>query len=150
MSKTPKTQQVPEESKLSEESKPSAKPKPSEEPIPPDERNGMRVYLQRAEVRLSTMHRVAGIFLNGAGLLILFPLLFKDVVQNMMVILVTNTSTSSISASLLLAVPFLISLGLPLYSLYLLLKDFVEFYFAGNFPWYSTRTPRFVIPASVL
>ncbi len=123
-------------------------PKAIEKPIPPDERNGMRVYLQRAEVRLSTMHRVAGIFLNGAGLLILFPLLFRDVVRDMMVILVTNTS--SILVSLPLVVPFVISLALPLYSLYLLLKDLVEFYFAGNFPGYSTRTPRFVIPASVL
>lgn len=31
----------------------------------------LRAYLQRAEVRLSTMHRIAGAFLGGAGLLTL-------------------------------------------------------------------------------
>ncbi|OQW89612.1 MAG: hypothetical protein BWK78_07655, partial [Thiotrichaceae bacterium IS1] len=101
----------------------------------PDERNAMRVYLQRAEVRLSTMHRVAGIFLNGAGLLILFPLLFKDVVQNIMIILATKTTFTIASAYyVFLVIPFVISLAVPLRSLYLLLKDLVDFYFAGNFP----------------
>lgn len=124
----------------------------SEQPkVPtPDERNAMRVYLQRAEVRLSTMHRVAGIFLNGAGLLILFPLLFKDVVQNIMIILATKTTFTIASAYyVFLVIPFVISLAVPLRSLYLLLKDLVDFYFAGNFPGYNSPTPRFVVPASV-
>ncbi len=42
-----------------------------------EEHAAMRAYLQRAEVRLSTMHRVAGVLLNGAGLLFLFPVLLK-------------------------------------------------------------------------
>jgi hypothetical protein len=32
-----------------------------------------RAYLQRAETRLSTLHRVAGAFISGAGLLTLLP-----------------------------------------------------------------------------
>lgn len=39
----------------------------------PDARNAMRAFLQRSEVRLSTMHRIANAFLSGAGLLVLFP-----------------------------------------------------------------------------
>ncbi len=36
------------------------------------ERQGIRAYLQRAETRLSTYQRVAGVFLNGAGLDLLY------------------------------------------------------------------------------
>lgn len=42
-----------------------------------------RSYLQRAEVRLSTMHRIASAFLGGAGLTILFPFLFRDTFENL-------------------------------------------------------------------
>src|SRR5277367_1692075 len=41
------------------------------------ERNAMRAYLQRAEVRLSAMDRVATAFISGAGLLVLFPIFFR-------------------------------------------------------------------------
>src|SRR5690606_8520058 len=43
-----------------------------------DERNAMRAFLQRSEVRISTIHRVAVGFLSGAGLLFLFPVFLKD------------------------------------------------------------------------
>ena len=36
-----------------------------------DERAAMRAFLQRCEVRLSTMHRVATALLSGAGILVL-------------------------------------------------------------------------------
>ena len=36
---------------------------------------GARAFLQRGEVRLSTVHRVAGVLLGGAGLLLLLPAL---------------------------------------------------------------------------
>jgi hypothetical protein len=38
----------------------------------------LRTYLQRAEVRLSTMHRIAGAFLGGAGLLLLLPAFLRE------------------------------------------------------------------------
>lgn len=38
-----------------------------------DEKHAMRAFLQRGETRLSTYQRVAGVFLNGRGLLVLLP-----------------------------------------------------------------------------
>ena len=40
----------------------------------------MRGFLQRCEVRLSTMHRVATALLSGAGILVLLPALERDAV----------------------------------------------------------------------
>jgi hypothetical protein len=38
----------------------------------------MRAYLQRTEVRLSTLYRITVSFASGEGLMILFPLFIKD------------------------------------------------------------------------
>lgn len=121
------------------------------------ERAAMRAYLQRAEVRLSTLHRVATAFLSGAGLLLLTPIFFKDVVDQIMLILLDNTAnqftalgsglgwllTLALFASLLY--PFLLSLFIPLYGVYLLLKDIVQFYFTIYLPGLSEEilTPTF-------
>ncbi len=43
-----------------------------------------RVFLQRSEVRLSTLQRIAGSFISGAGLLILVPYFLKDLVDNLL------------------------------------------------------------------
>lgn len=40
-------------------------------PLSPDERAAARAFLQRCEVRLSTLHRVATALLSGAGLVVL-------------------------------------------------------------------------------
>ncbi len=53
--------------------------------ISANEKIAMRAYLQRCEVRLSTMQRIAGVFLNGAGLLVLLPVFFKDAITNVLV-----------------------------------------------------------------
>ena len=45
-----------------------------------EERAAMRGFLQRCEVRLSTMHRVATALLSGAGILVLLPALERDAV----------------------------------------------------------------------
>ncbi len=42
------------------------------------DREGLRAFIQRAETRLGTMHRVGGGFISGAGLLILMPFIFRD------------------------------------------------------------------------
>ena len=47
-----------------------------------DDLNNARAYLGRGETRLSTMHRVAGVFVGGAGLLTLIPFFLKDVVTD--------------------------------------------------------------------
>jgi hypothetical protein len=115
-----------------------------------DTRSAMRAYLQRGEVRLSTMHRVAGLFINGAGLLILFPFLFQGAVREIAGYMISGIFTDNIVLSLMfisLLAPFIISLVIPLYALYLLIKDLVYFYFASyslGFPM-SFFNPRFAL-----
>jgi hypothetical protein len=123
-----------------------------------DERNAMRAFLARCEVRLSTMHRVAVGFLSGAGLLFLFPVFLKDGVLTLMTALLSYMSLlpssvghagvpSMVVILLCLAYPFLVSLGLPVLALLLLLKDIVRFYFVGHPPGFSEEffNPRFVL-----
>lgn len=118
-----------------------------------DERAAMRAYVQRSEVRLSTMHRVAGVFLNGAGLLILLPVLFRDIVQGIIALLIDATKADLSGTNptgylyIALGVPFVVSMYIPLRALYLLLKDLVDFYFVGQSPGYPSRlfNPRFIL-----
>lgn len=93
-----------------------------------DERAATRAFLQRGETRLSTYQRVAGVFLNGAGLLVLLPAIARDTVQD---VLVFGTAGGILRASVLL--PWFVSIALPLYAIVLLLRDLVEFYFAPKF-----------------
>ncbi|MBA3468155.1 MAG: hypothetical protein H0T53_00795, partial [Herpetosiphonaceae bacterium] len=127
-----------------------------------DDRQAMRAFLARTEVRLSTMHRIAGVFLNGAGLLILFPVFFRDAISDINSVVLNNLAplydraqhtrltTSTIVDSILylaLFIPFLITLTIPIYAFYLLLKDIVYFYFAGHSPGFTEKlfNPRFVL-----
>ncbi len=61
-----------------------------EEALTTDERNAMRAYLGRAEVRLSTLHRIATAFIGGAGLLLLIPVFIKDAIDSIMQILLDH------------------------------------------------------------
>ena len=113
-----------------------------------DERAAMRAYLQRVEVRLSTMHRIASAFLGGAGLLILFPVFFNEAIAAILrALLVGATGVISSVTSAFLALPATLSLFIPLYALYLLLRDLVHFYFVGHSPGYPSNlfNPRFVL-----
>lgn len=115
------------------------------------ERNAMRAFLQRCEVRLSTLHRIALSFVGGAGLLLLIPVFFKDVVADILATLLTNltnvfpqfgfTGGGLLTALLFGAVlyPLMLSLVIPLYGVYLLLKDIVHFYFTIYMPGSSQR-----------
>jgi len=124
----------------------------------PDERNAMRGYLQRSEVRLSTMHRVAVGFLSGAGLLFLLPVFLKDGVLAVIHAILDYSPALSISSGieqttgtliiyLCLLYPFLLSLGIPAVALLLLLKDIVRFYFVGHPPSFPEKlfNPRFIL-----
>jgi hypothetical protein len=95
-----------------------------------------RAYLQRGETRLSTLHRVAGAFLGGAGLLTLLPVLFRDTFSSLFShFLFLNQPGIPQPGSLqrwLTLVPVLLSLVLPLWALYLLVRDLVQFYFTGH------------------
>ncbi len=130
----------------------------SAETLTPDERNAMRSYLQRAEVRLSTLHRVAVAFVSGAGLLILLPVFFKEELVALIRAFLSHTSDfaaagSGLSAFLTILLylcilyPFILSLCIPLYALYLLLKDVVHFYFTIYLPGFPSDlvTPTFAL-----
>jgi hypothetical protein len=106
------------------------------------ERNAMRAYLQRSEVRISTLHRIATAFVGGAGLLILIPIFIRDVIESIVGVLLATAGNqfpnqapaTGIILTLVLyglaLYPFFLSLYIPIYSLYLLLKDIIHFYFS--------------------
>jgi hypothetical protein len=94
-----------------------------------DERAAMRAFLQRAEVRLSTMHRVATALLSGAGILVLLPALERDsVVQVLRTLLVGPISWSRG----LLAIGVTSAVLLALVAFWLLVLELTRFYFHSN------------------
>ncbi len=115
----------------------------------PDERNAMRAYLQRTEVRNSTLHRIAIGFVSGAGLMILIPAFFKEVIDGIILSLLHNINTvfipsmTAADAALGIALyamviyPLIVSLAIPMYALYLLLQDIVHFYFTLYSPGFT-------------
>ncbi len=120
----------------------------------------MRAFLQRAEVRMSTMHRIATAFIGGAGLLLLIPTFLRDVIDTIITILLKQIGNQfahlgDLSAVLTLvlfgltAYPLLLSLWVPLYALYLILKDMVVFYFSIYAPNFNPalRHPTFSLNA---
>ncbi len=122
------------------------------------ERNAMRAYLQRAEVRLSTMHRVAVGFLSGAGLIFLFPVFLKDAILSIVREFLTYAPSvpassgtlgiiSVVALYLFILYPFVLSLSIPALALVLLLKDIVRFYFMGHAPGFPEEhfNPRFIL-----
>jgi hypothetical protein len=132
-------------------------PRP-EQPTPEQERNAMRAYLQRSEVRLSTMHRVAVGFISGAGLLFLFPVFLKDSILAILREYVTYSinppaqlgqagQVANIIGYLLLLFPFALSVGIPAVALVLLVRDTVRFYFLSHAPGFpeDSINPRFVL-----
>ena len=131
-------------------------------PFTDAERNAMRAYLQRMEVRMSTLHRVATAFVGGAGLLLLTPIFFKEVVDGLIAVILDNLTLPfdqlapllNVGLSLLLfgtlAYLIVLSLSIPMYSLYLLIKDIVHFYFTIYSPGFSPElvTPAFSLAAT--
>ncbi|MBZ0284689.1 MAG: hypothetical protein K8L97_28385 [Anaerolineae bacterium] len=127
-------------------------------PLTEPERNAMRAYLQRCEVRLSTLHRVGQAFFGGAGLLVLIPVFFKDAVDSLIIALLTQTTNQFrefgslgliMTGVLFLCIlyPLLLSLTIPLYGVYLLLKDIIHFYFTIYTPGFSENliNPTFAL-----
>lgn len=114
-----------------------------------DERNAMRAYLQRTEVRNSTLHRIAIGFVSGAGLMILIPVFFKEVIDGIILVLLRNVDRvfipNMVGVDVLVALvmygmviyPLIVSLALPIYALYALLQDIVHFYFSVYAPGFS-------------
>ncbi|MEA2676276.1 MAG: hypothetical protein QOJ81_417 [Chloroflexota bacterium] len=104
-----------------------------------------RAFLQRAEVRLSTLHRVAGAFLSGAALLVLLPVVLKDVLLTLVVVTVGLPVDTVLVGALVVA---LIAIAIaPLYAVYSLFRDLVEFYFTHDYPGAEGAKfyPRFIL-----
>lgn len=122
------------------------------------ERNAMRSYLQRAEVRLSTLHRIGVAFISGAGLLLLLPVFFKEEIvvvirlfldhsQDFMAQLDGAQGVVTLALYACLIYPFLLSLAIPVYAMYLMLKDVIHFYFTIYTPGFPAdlHTPSFAL-----
>ena len=122
------------------------------------DREAMRAYLQRTEVRLSTLHRIATSFIGGAGLLILLPVFFKDQIVVVINVFLAHAAdpfptlgglSDELRMVLFLSLfyPFVLSLSIPLYSLYMMLKDVIHFYFTIYTPGFSPGliTPSFAL-----
>jgi len=108
-----------------------------------DPRAAMRAYLQRGEVRLSTMHRVAGAFLSGAGLLVLLPAFLLNILSG----LIQNVVSFPGTYIAFLGTCLTTIVVLPVFAIYLLFRDLVEFYFVRVHPGSEEGRffPRFVL-----
>lgn len=110
-----------------------------------DERAAMRAFLQRCDVRLSTMHRVATALLSGAGILVLLPAVERDSVVTVLRALLQAHQTP---ATVLLAVAVVASLGLAIGVLWLVILELTRFYFHANHIRHDDGevfTPRFTL-----
>jgi hypothetical protein len=107
-------------------------------------------YLQRAEVRLSTLHRVAGSFLSGAALLVILPVVLKDIVLALFLVTAGLPTDRLVVALQLVALAAIAAA--PLYALYSLFRDLVEFYFTDDYPGaqFSGFYPRFILSGITL
>ncbi|MEO6629264.1 MAG: hypothetical protein ABIP03_11930 [Aquihabitans sp.] len=94
-----------------------------------EDRAAIRAFLQRCEVRLSTIHRVATALLSGAGLLVLLPAVERDSVVVVLRSLLTGRTDL---AHLLLVVAVAASLAVPFTALWLVVRDLTQFYFHSN------------------
>lgn len=115
-----------------------------------EDRAAIRAYLQRSEVRLSTLHRTATALLSGAGVLVLLPALGRDAFVNVarrLLIGERDLPDLFVMASVAL-VMFSI-----LVVLWLLLVELTRFYFHANHfadDEGTTFTPRFALAGSRL
>jgi hypothetical protein len=110
-----------------------------------DERSALRAYLQRSEVRLSTIHRTATALLSGAGVLVLLPAVSRDSVVNVMSRLLGGSEGP---LQLTLAGLVVLTLALTFIVIWLLLLEITRFYFhANHFTGQrgTTFTPRFTL-----
>lgn len=95
----------------------------------PDDHAAARAFLQRCEVRLSTLHRVATALLSGAGLMVLLPAVMRDQIAG---VVGTLLDVDRSLPHVLLAVVAAIVLALPLVVLVVLLGDLTRFYFHAH------------------
>jgi hypothetical protein len=113
--------------------------------LTPDERAAMRAFLQRCDVRLSTMHRVATALLSGAGILVLLPAVERDSVLSVLKALLVGPVTWSQG---LLAASMTLAILLAIVVLWLVIIELTRFYFHANHVVHAESevfTPRFTL-----
>ena len=101
----------------------------AETALTPDERAAMRAFLQRSEVRLGTVHRIATALLSGAGVLVLVPALGRDGIVNVMRALLDAQGTVM---HRVIALMVAVTLALVLVVVWMLLVEITRFYFHAN------------------
>jgi hypothetical protein len=122
-----------------------------------ESRAAMRAFLQRSEVRLSTIHRVAQALLGGSALILLLPLFLRDAFPKMMTVLISAYDAGQnmfAVGAIGLAATLVILLPVP--AIFLLVGDLLGFYFTSNTfgahpagphaPQRVIFNPRFIIP----
>ena len=105
----------------------------------------MRAFLQRCEVRLSTVHRVATALLSGAGLMVLLPAIARDSIVSVIRTLVSGDLDL---AHVCLLAAMVALLALPFAALWLVLRDLTLFYFHAQHlahDGHDVFTPRFTL-----
>lgn len=98
-----------------------------------ESRAAMRAFLQRCEVRLSTIHRVAQALLGGSALVLLLPLFIRDGFPKMAILLISSYDAQQhwiVIAGIAIAAT--LSVLLPMVAVYLLVGDLLGFYFTSN------------------
>jgi hypothetical protein len=123
-----------------------------------ESRAAMRAFLQRSEVRLSTIHRVGQALLGGSALILLLPLFLRDGFPKMTTLLVSSYDADQSWIVIVgIATASALCVLLPVLAIYLLVGDLLGFYFTSNIfgapgaghhaPDRTLFSPRFVIPA---
>ncbi len=120
-----------------------------------DSRAAMRAFLQRSEVRLSTVHRVGQALLGGSALVLLLPLFLRDGFPKLTTLLIASHDAGQsplVYGGIGLAA--FLSILLPVVAIYLLVGDLLGFYFTSNTfgssdsgrTGHTVFNPRFIVP----
>lgn len=90
----------------------------------------LRDFISRGESRISTLQRIAGVFVTGAGLLIILPLMLKDYLPKILeIIYESNVQAENLPLKITLYLALFIIGFIPLYSLYQVMIGIAQFYF---------------------
>jgi len=120
-----------------------------------ESRAAMRAFLQRAEVRLSTIHRVGQALLGGSALVLLLPLFIRDAFPKMTSLVVASYEAGQWVVVVGIGIAVVLSVALPVAAIYLLVSDLLGFYFtsntfgapgAGSGAPGARFSPRFIVP----
>lgn len=122
-----------------------------------ESRAAMRAFLQRSEVRLSTIHRVAQALLGGSALILLLPLFLRDAFPKMITVIMSSYDAGQHALpTIAIALAASLVILLPVPAIFMLIGDLLGFYFTSNTfgshpggsegPNRVVFNPRFIIP----